>query len=154
MKTAVIEKNHPATIAAGLPAESVGLMAIINRAATDPQFDVAKLQELLAVKERWDANEARRAFNIAFADFKSEAVKIIKRTEIQDGPLKGKFHANLFDVVNATTPHLSKHGLAISWCLTKDDPAWMEGSCTLRHVRGHSESVSMGGAPDAGPGRK
>ena len=152
MKTAVIKRNVPKVPTAS-PAEVGGLMANINRAATDPQFDVAKLQELLAVKERWDANEARKVFNVAFAAFKSEAVQIIKRTEVKDGPLKGKFHANLFDVVNATTPHLSKHGLAISWRLSKDEPAWMEVSCTLRHVGGHSESVAMGGAPDAGPGR-
>lgn len=138
-----------------VPAEApaTSLMRIIDRAATDQTFDIAKLQQLLAVKERWEANEARKAFNVAFANFKAKAVKIIKRTEVTDGPLKGKFHANLFDVVDATTPHLSKHGLTISWSLTKDEPAWMEISCTLRHIGGHSESVSMGGAPDVGPGR-
>jgi hypothetical protein len=138
---------------ATVPADASSLMKIIDRAAMDPNFDVAKLEQLLAVQERWEAKEARKAFNVAFAEFKSEAVKIIKRTEVKDGPLKGKFHANLFDVVDATTPHLSKHGLAISWKLTKDEPTWMEVSCTLRHVGGHSESVSMGGAPDTGPGR-
>jgi ERF superfamily len=136
-----------------VPADASSLMKIIDRAAMDPTFDVAKLEHLLAVKERWEESEARKAFNVAFADFKSEAVKIVKRTEVKDGPLKGKFHANLFDVVDATTPHLSKHGLAISWKLTKDEPAWMEITCTLRHIGGHSESVSMGGAPDTGPGR-
>lgn len=114
---------------------------------------VDQLERLMALQERWEGNEARKAFNAAFADFKAEAVKIVKRTLVKDGPLKGKHHANLFDVVEATTPHLSQHGLAISWKLTKDDPAWMEVSCTLRHVGGHSESVSMGAAPDAGPGR-
>ena len=134
-------------------ADASSLMKIIDRAAMDPHFDVAKLQALLAVKKEWEADEARKAFNAAVAAFKSEAVKIIKRTEVKDGPLKGKFHANLFDVVDATTPPLSKHGLTISWKLTKDDPAWMEITCMLRHAGGHSESVSMGGAPDAGPGR-
>lgn len=134
-------------------ADAGSLMKIIDRAAMDPSFDVAKLQALLAVKKEWEADEARKAFNVAFSNFKSEAVKIIKRTEVKDGPLKGKFHANLFDVVDATTPHLSKHGLAISWKLTKDEREWMEVSCTLRHAGGHSESVSMGGAPDTGPGR-
>ena len=149
------KKALPAVQQAQLPAvaDSGGLMAIINRVASDPQLDVAKLQALLTVKKEWDADEARKAFNVAFSAFKSEAVKIVKRTEVKDGPLKGKFHANLFDVVDATTPHLSKHGLTISWKLSKDEPAWMEVTCTLRHVGGHSESVSMGGAPDTGPGR-
>lgn len=150
MKTAVAKIEPQLPVAT---ADAAGLMAIISRAATDPTFDVAKLQALLVVKKEWEAEEARKAFNVAFSDFKSEAVKIVKGTEVKDGPLKGKFHANLFDVVSATTPHLSKHGLAISWKLSKDDPAWMEVSCTLRHSGGHSESVSMGGAPDTGPGR-
>lgn len=126
-----------------------GLLAL----AVEKGADVDRLERLMALQERWEANEARKAFNSAFADFKSEAVKIIKRTEVKDGPLKGKFHANLFDVVDATTPSLSKHGLTISWKLSKDDPAWMEVTCALRHVGGHSESVSMGAAPDTGPGR-
>lgn len=115
--------------------------------------DIAKLEKLLDLQQRWEKEEARKAFNRAFSAFKSEAVKIIKRTEVKDGPLKGKFHANLFDVVDGTTPYLSKHELAISWRLSKDEPQWMEVTCTLRHAMGHSESVSMGGAPDTGPGR-
>lgn len=121
--------------------------------AVEKGAGVDQLERLMALQERYEANKARKAFNAAFADFKAEAVQIIKRTEVKDGPLKGKFHANLSDVVSATTPHLSKHGLTISWALTKDDKDWMEVSCTLRHVAGHSESVSMGAAPDTGPGR-
>jgi hypothetical protein len=77
----------------------------------------------------------------------------MKNTEIKDGPLKGKKHANLFDVVDAVTPKLSAHGLAISWKLTKDEKDWLEVTCTLRHSAGHFETVSMGSGPDMGPGR-
>lgn len=121
--------------------------------AVERGANVDQLERLMGLQERWEANEARKAFNAAFAAFKAEAVTIIKRTEIKDGPLKGRRHANLYDVVDAVTPHLCEHGLAISWALTKDDQTWMEVACTLRHVAGHSESVSMGGAPDTGPGR-
>jgi hypothetical protein len=107
----------------------------------------------MTLQEKWEANEARKAFNIAFAAFKAESVQIIKGSIIKDGPLKGKAHADLFDVVSAVTPALSKHGLSTAWRLTKDDPSWMEVTCTLSHVAGYSESASMGGAPDTGPGR-
>lgn len=119
----------------------------------DQGADPDKLQKMMEMKERWEANEARKAFSAAFAAFKNEAVIVVKGTEVKDGPLKGKFHANLFDVVSAVTPYLSKHGLSISWKLTKDEKDWMEVTCTLRHIGGHSESSSMGGAPDTGPGR-
>lgn len=123
------------------------------RVAVERGAGLEQLEKFMALKERWDANEARKAFNAAFAAFKAEAVKIIKGTDYTDGPLKGRSYANLFDIVDAVTPHLSKHGLSISWRLSKDEPAWMESTCTLRHVDGHSESAAMGGAPDTGPGR-
>ena len=139
---------------AALPAvqstDASALMRIIDKAAMDPNFDVAKLEHLLAVRERWEASEARKAFNEAFANFKAEAVEIIKNRRVSDGPLKGKSYAELFSVVNAVTPALSKHGLSAAWKLTKDEKDWIEVTCTIRHVLGHSESVSMSGPPDAG----
>jgi hypothetical protein len=69
---------------------------------------------------------------------------------VTDGPLKGKSYAELFSVVNAVTPMLSKHGLGASWSITKDDRDWIEVTCTVKHSLGHSETVSMGGPPDAG----
>lgn len=111
------------------------------------------LREIRQMQKEWEADEALRKFNEAFAAFKAEAIVIVKGTTINDGPLKGKKHANLFDVVSAVTPGLSAHGLSIAWKLTRDDKDWMEVTCTLRHAAGHSESVSMGGGPDTGPGR-
>jgi hypothetical protein len=115
--------------------------------------DLEKMRMLMDLKREWEADEARRKFNEAFAAFKAEAITIVKGTTIKDGPLKGKKHADLFDVVGAVTPKLSAHGLSIAWKLTKDDKDWMEVTCTLRHAAGHSETVSMGGGPDMGPGR-
>lgn len=112
--------------------------------------DMATFQSVLAAKEQYEAHEARKAFNEAFAAFKAEAVEIIKNRQVTDGPLKGKKYAELYSVVNAVTPALSKHGLSASWKLTKDEKDWIEVTCTLRHVLGHSESVSMSGPPDAG----
>lgn len=112
-----------------------------------------QLEKFMALRERHEANEAKKAFNRAFAAFKAESVTILKGTEIKDGPLKGKHHADLHDVISATTEPLAKHGLTISWKTTKDDKDWMEVTCFLKHDAGHAETESMGGAPDSGPGR-
>ena len=112
-----------------------------------------QLAQFMQLNREWEADEAKRAFNAAFAAFKGEAVRVLKGSTITDGPLKGKTHANLHDVVVASIQPLAKHGLSTSWKLTKDEPQWMEVTCTLKHSRGHSESVSMGAAPDTGPGR-
>lgn len=109
-----------------------------------------QVEKMMALQERWEAGEARKAYNTAFSAFKAEAVHIIKNKQVTDGPLKGKGYAELHAVVDALTPALSRHGLSASWRLTKDEKDWMEVTCYLRHVNGHEESVSMGGPPDTG----
>lgn len=121
--------------------------------ASERGASIEQMQQLFDLKLRVDADDARRAFNEAFSDFKAETISIVKNVTVKDGPLKGKKYVDLFGVVVAITPVLSKHGLSHSWKLTKDEKDWMEITCTIRHLLGHSESVSMGSGPDTGPGR-
>lgn len=126
-------------------------MQLIERAPAD--LPVERMAQLFELQLRWEENQARKAFKKAFAGFKSECVTIIKNVAVNDGPLKGKKYADLWGVVSAIIPALSKHGLSHSWKLTKDEPTWMEVTCTISHEDGYSEFVSMGAAPDTGPGR-
>jgi hypothetical protein len=124
-------------------------MTLIERAqAANASID--QMQQLFDLQLRWEENEARKAYNRAFASFKAESVQIIKNITVTDGPLKGKKYADLFAAVNAITPALSKHGLSHTWRLTRDEEKWLEVTCTIRHELGYSESVSMGGPPDTG----
>lgn len=133
--------------------------ADLLQTAIERDLDIEKLQALVVLQNQWEARQAKKAFDQAFAAFKDEAVQVVKNTVVSDGPLKGKSYVNLSGVVAAVTPALSRHGLVASWKLTKDTPpgeggpGWMEVTCTLRHVAGHEEAVFMGGAPDVGPGR-
>lgn len=131
-------------------ASAVATPAMLLQIAVQQGADLDKLERLMALQERYEANEARRAYNDAFARFKSAAVKLVKNKEVAAGPLSGKRYAELHSVVNAVTPELSANGLSASWRITKDDKEWIEVTCTLSHVLGHSESVSMGGPPDTG----
>lgn len=109
-----------------------------------------QLKQLMDLQERWEANEARKAYNTAFAAFKSEAVTLVRNKKVTAGPLQGKSYAELHAVVNAITPALSRHGLSASWKITKDEKDWLEVTCTLKHEAGHFEEVAMGGPPDTG----
>jgi hypothetical protein len=112
--------------------------------------DLDRLERLFALKREYEADEARKASNAAFAAFKDEAVRIIKNRTVKDGPLKGKSFAELYAVVNAVTPALSKHGLSVSWSVVADEKDWIKVRCTLKHVAGYSEFVEQGGPPDTG----
>lgn len=127
-------------------ANPMSMLAVAVRQGWEPE----RLKQLMDLNDRFMAEQARQAFNEAFAAFKSEAVKVIKNRPVTAGPLAGKRYAELFSVVNAVTPALSKHGLSCSWKITKDEKDWIEVTCTIKHAKGHSESVSMGGPPDDG----
>lgn len=120
------------------------------RMAVQSGADMDRLERLMALQERWEKAEAEKAYNVAFAAFKAEAVRIIKDRQINAGPLNGKKYASLASVIEAITPALSRHGLSASWKLTKDESGWIEVQCVLKHAAGHSEAVAMGGPPDAG----
>lgn len=115
--------------------------------------DLEKLKQLWEIEKEWRADGARRSFNAAKAAFKAEAIKLVRTKEVKSGPLAGTMHVELGEVVRVVTPALSRHGLSISWKLSRDDKDWMEVTCTLCHIDGHAEAVSMGGPPDVGPGR-
>lgn len=143
----VIEMTEQAS---ALPAVVNPTPSYLLQLAVQQGADLDKLERLMGLQERWEANEARKAYDTAFAAFKAEAVRIVKNRQVTNGPLAGKSYAELFSVVNAITPALSRHGLSSSWRITKDEPNWLEVTCTIKHVAGHTESVSMGGPPDVG----
>jgi hypothetical protein len=85
VRTEPAEQSVPSSVSA--------LMAIIDRAASDPNFDPARLMQLLEVKERWDATEARKAFTVAMAAFKAAPPKIVKNKHVRFQTSKGVTNA-------------------------------------------------------------
>jgi hypothetical protein len=149
MNTLELLEQSPREIAPGA-VSTVATPAMLLQIAVQQGADLDKLERLMALQERYEASEARKSYSAAFSAFKAEAVTIIKNKTVNAGPLSGKSYAELHAVVNAVTPALSRHGLSAAWKITKDEKDWIEVTCTLAHVMGHSESVSMGGPPDAG----
>lgn len=138
---------QPRSVPVPMPdANPMSMLAVAVRQGWEPE----RLKQLMDLNDRYQADVARQAFNEAFAAFKAEAVTVIRNRRVDAGPLAGKRYAELFSVVNAVTPALSKHGLSASWKITKDDKDWIEVTCTIKHAKGHSESVAMGGPPDDG----
>lgn len=123
--------------------DASSLMKIIDRAAMDPNFDVAKLEQLLAVKERWEANEAKKAYVVAMAAFKADPPAVYKDKENKQYNSR---YTSIGHLVTTVTAALSKHGLSHRWDI--DQTSGIKVACVMTHCLGHSESVSMSGAPD------
>jgi hypothetical protein len=143
------ESKHPAPT---VSPDASALMKIIDRAAMDPSFDVAKLEQLLAVKERWEANEARKAFVGALAEFKANPPELIKNQHVKfsnkAGGVTEYHHATLDQVSVHIGKALSEHGLSHRWDVKQVDGGMIRVTCVLTHCLGHSESVSMEASRD------
>lgn len=109
--------------------------------------DMEKLRQLMDLQERWEANQARKAFVAAVAAFKAEPMKILKSKQVSI-PGGAKFaHATLADVVDGVVASLSKHGLSHKWELQQEGDR-ITVTCVLTHQSGHSERTTLSGLPD------
>lgn len=130
--------------------------AYLLQLAIEQGADIDKLERLMGLQERWEANQAKKAFDEAHAAFKKVGVEIIKRKQVdftnKSGSRTKYKHAELADVVEALAPALSEHGFSWKWTLKQGD-RWLDVTCTLTHKAGHSESVTLGGPPDDSGGK-
>lgn len=129
-----------------IDAEVVVTPMTLIKSAQEKDASIEQMQQLFDLQLRWEDNEAKKAFNVAIADFKKEAVVITKDKSVgytnKDGSFTGYSHASLGNVIGTITPFLSGHGLSISW-----DTLQTEGdisvTCCLTHELGHSTSTTM-----------
>lgn len=142
-------------IAVAEPSQSNALMAVITRAASDPTFDAAKLDHLLAVKERWDKEEARKAFVADLAKFHEEPPIVTKDKLVSyktnSGTTEYK-HATLGNACKIIGSHLAKFGFSHRWVPQQKDGK-ISVTCILTHALGHSESVTLEGPYDQSGGK-
>ena len=104
------------------------------------------------LQERWEANEAKKAFTAAMSEFKKEAIEINKNKTVtyknQDNTETSYSHATLDHVVEMVTPKLSEHGLSHKWSTSQGEGGRITVTCEITHALGHSECVSLTASPD------
>lgn len=137
---------------ANLPAPAITPMQMLA-AAVERGTDMEQLTKLMDLQERWEANEARKAFVVAKAAFKAEAPRLTKNKHVgfeskKTGTSTDYDHATLDHVADTLSPVLSKHGLAYSWETEQLEGGIIRVTCVLTHVQGHSERVALQGGAD------
>ncbi len=123
------------------------LTAAAALVSADGNMDVAKLKELLDVQERWEANQAKKAYVVAMSEFKAHPPEILKDKAVSYKQTHYK-HSSLHNVTTKINAELSKHGLTASW-VTSQDNGSVKVTCKITHVMGHSEETSLSAPPDA-----
>lgn len=118
---------------------------------------VDQLEKFMALHERWDAEQQRKAFVAAMSSFKEEAggITIAKSKLVNYKTSTGTTeysHAELHDITRALVPLMAKHGLSHRW-IVKQEAKAITVACVISHRDGHSESVSMTADPDNSGGK-
>jgi hypothetical protein len=117
--------------------DGAALMAVIAKAATDPNCDVDKMERLFALHREMQSQQAVVEYNTALSEMQTELPSIAER-----GNAAGRYTFALWEDINAAIkPVLQRHGFALTFRTDFTDGIAVTG--VLSHKAGHSESTTI-----------
>lgn len=127
------------------------VMSMIERVASDPQFDVAKLEKLIALQTQildrqakqeaeFRAQEAKRLYDTDFVQMKPNLPLIIKTHANEQ---TNSNYAKLEDINQQIDPILAQFGFGTSSKVTAQTDKDVTMLLEVRHRGGHSEIMSL-----------
>jgi ERF superfamily len=131
-----------------------GLLAMIERLATNPQLNVEVFDRLLAARRQEEDRAAKRAFFAALALAKSEFTPIIKTRQVdyehKDGRGRTKYkYEELADITDVVMPILAKYAITHSFKVDQSERPKIKVSCMLAHADGYvDEPRTLEGVED------
>lgn len=140
MSTAVKEKQEIATL---VPMTGTALtpMDMLDRAVAQGAT-VEVLEKLMGLQERWESNQARKAFDAAIAAAKAEITPVVRNAEGHNS----KRYADFAAIARAVDPIISRHGL--SYRFRSSQAEKINVTCVLSHKDGHCEETTLAGPAD------
>ena len=124
--------------------QAVTPMAMLQL-AVEKGASVEQLERLMALQERYEANEAKKEFVAAMTRFKENPKVIEKNATVDFSSQKGRTHykhATLANVCDVIGPALSEVGISHRWETEQlPEGGMIRVTCILTHARGHSERV-------------
>ncbi len=126
------------------------MVSMIERIARDPNADLDKLERMLAMKERMDAQAAKVAFAHALSSARAEIPPITKDATVSYASKGGRTHyrhETLAGIAKTIDPALSRHGLSYGFRTDQGDGRVIV-TCIISHRDGHCEQTTLSGSPD------
>ena len=122
------------------------LLSVIERVAANPGLPIERLSALLDLQERQMNKVAEQAFNQDFAAAMAEMPDVPRNGKNNH---TGQKYSTLDDLIRATRPVLSRHGLSLNWqsAINGDD---VSVTAIVRHAQGHQISTTISGQRDNG----
>lgn len=123
--------------------ESATILQIIQQVAMSPTADIDKMERLMAMHERFQAQQAKQQYDEALAQMQEELPVIGERGGIRDksGRIQSTY-ALWEDINEMIKPVLARHGFALSFRTPRNERG-IEVEGVLSHRGGHRETTSL-----------
>jgi hypothetical protein len=141
MEKALAKRNTKMEVVA--PAAPTPLTLLEQAIAKN--MDLAQLEKLMDMQERWEKRQAEKAFREAMSRFQSIAPVIKKNRKANINSQKGAFSyrfADLGAISGQIKEALSECGLSYRWEF-EDKGAKLKVTCFVSHRDGHTETSEM-----------
>lgn len=132
-----IVKTEQAAIVPASPADLLQL-------AIEKDVDIDKLEKLLAMVERWEDRQAKKAYYSSLSKFQFECPPILKS---KAGYADRYHYAPLDQIIKIIKNPMFNNGLTYTW-KQKETDKQITVTCIITHVAGHSEETSLSGDDD------
>ena len=140
--TATAEKTLPvARMAEVMPAAPTP-MSMLDRAVMTGA-SVETIEKLMGLQERYEKNQARKAFDEAVAEAKAKIPPIARNKAGHNS----KRYVDFSAIATAVDPVLSSLGLSYRFTTQQTDTR-INVTCVLSHRAGHSETTTLSGPSD------
>jgi hypothetical protein len=109
------------------------------------------VDKMLGLVERFEASNARKAFDAALADAKAEIPVIAKSRTVDFTSSKGRTHyryEDLAEIAKTVNPILGKHGLSYRFRTTAQPNEPVVVTCIISHRLGYYEENTLTGPRD------
>ena len=137
------------------PPEGGGLLAMIERLATNPALNIEVFDRLLLARRQEEDRAAERAFNLAISVAKGELQPVLKTRDVdypskREGGARTKYKYEAFaDVAKVVDPVFAAHGLAYRFSVAQGGDL-VKVTCVVSHSDGYSERVTLESKIDVG----
>lgn len=124
-----------------------GLLEVIARAARDPSIDIDKLERLIAVQERVQAQQAKIAFTEAKLAMRNDLPvidmrgRIVIKDKTSGEVIQETKFARFEDIHAAVMPVLTEYGFDLSFKNGLGPDGKVRVTTILDHIGGHSEET-------------
>ena len=118
-------------------------------------MDLDKLEKFMLLQEKYEANQARKAYTQAMSDFKKNPPEIEKDRHVSFKTSSGQTeynHASLGNVTAKINTALGEHGLSAAWTTDQSEKG-VSVTCKITHVLGHFETTTLTAACDSSGGK-